>query len=77
MRKFTTRDLLNLRIEDGFQVVGQDNVFAPNDVVGELRAPSLIAARPGVPGVDYTSPDVLALLGQPDAQICALRIESL
>jgi hypothetical protein len=59
-----------------FQVFAQSNAFAPNDAVGELRAPIRIVARPGVPGVDYTTPDVLAIVGQPDGQLCALRIES-
>lgn len=59
-----------------FHVVAQQDAFAPNDVVGELRSPVLILARPGVPGLDYTSPDVLALVGQPDGQLCGVRIES-
>lgn len=59
-----------------FQVFAQSNAFAPNDAVGELRAPIRIVARPGVPGVDYTTPDVLTIVGQPDGQLCALRIES-
>lgn len=62
--------------ESRFRVIAQENAFAPNDVVGELRAPSIVAARPGIPGVDYTSPDVLALVGQPEGQVCAIRIES-
>jgi hypothetical protein len=33
-------------------------------------------ARPGVPGIDYVSADVVALVGQPDGQICGIRIES-
>jgi len=59
-----------------FRVLAQQNSFAPNDVVGELRAPLMLASRSGVPGVDYTSPDVLALVGQPEGQLCAIRIES-
>lgn len=61
---------------DRFQVVAQSNAFAPNDAVGEARAPSLVAARPGIPGVDYTTPDVLVVVGQPDGQLCGVRIES-
>ncbi|MFO0689724.1 MAG: hypothetical protein U0900_13535 [Myxococcota bacterium] len=59
-----------------FRVLAQQDAFAPNDVVGELRAPLLLLARPGIPGIDYTSPDVVALLGQPDGQICGVRVES-
>jgi hypothetical protein len=59
-----------------FRVLAQENSFAPNDVVGELRTPLLVVARPGIPGIDYTSPDLLALVGQPDGQLCAIRIES-
>lgn len=59
-----------------FRVLAQQDAFAPNDVVGELRSPLLLIARPGIPGIDYTSPDVVALLGQPDGQICGIRVES-
>ena len=38
--------------------------------------PGLVRARPGTPGVDYHTPDVLVIAGQPDAQLCALRVES-
>ncbi len=62
---------------DRFQTVAQTNAFAPNDAVGEVRAPSRIEARPGIPGVDYTTPDVLVVVGQPDGQLCGVRIESL
>ena len=62
---------------DRFQAVAQTNPFAPNDAVGERRAPSLVEARPGIPGVDYTTPDVLVVVGQPDGQLCGVRIESL
>lgn len=59
-----------------FSVLAQENVFAPNDVVGALRSPLLLVARPGIPGIDYTSADVVALVGQPDGQVCGIRIES-
>lgn len=59
-----------------FRVTAQSNTFAPHDAVGESRTPGLLAARPGIPGIDYTSPDVLVLVGQELGQICALRIES-
>ncbi len=59
-----------------FPVLGQESAFAPNDVVGALRSPLMLVARPGIPGIDFTSPDVLALVGQPDGQLCGIRIES-
>lgn len=61
---------------DRFQVTAQSAPFAPNDAIGELRSPSFIAARAGIPGVDFTTPDVLVVVGQPDAQLCSLRVES-
>ncbi len=61
---------------DRFAMIAQENAFAPNDVVGALRSPLMLVARPGIPGIDFTSPDVLALLGQPDGQLCGIRIES-
>jgi hypothetical protein len=61
---------------DRFQIAGQSSPFAPNDAIGELRAPSVVATRRGVPGVDFTTPDVLVLVGQPEAQLCSLRVES-
>lgn len=59
-----------------FQIAGQTAPFAPNTAIGDLHFPSVVATRPGRPGIDYTSPDVLVLVGQPDAQLCALRVES-
>ena len=61
---------------DRFEVAGQSTPFAPNNALGLLRSPSLIAVRPGIPGLDYSGPDVLIVAGQPEAQICALRVES-
>jgi hypothetical protein len=61
---------------DRFQIAAQAAPFAPSDAVGQLRAPGVLRARPGVPGVDYRGPDVLVVAGQPDAQLCALRVES-
>ncbi len=52
-----------------FQVVTQSNAFAPNDAVGEVRAPSRVALRPGSP--DY---DGVVVAGQPDGQLCAVRL---
>ena len=59
-----------------FTAVGQATPFAPSDAVGLLRAPGLVRVRPGEPGLDYSGPDVLVPAGQPDAQLCALRVES-
>jgi hypothetical protein len=59
-----------------FQLAGQTAPFAPNTAIGELHFPSIVMTRPGRPGVDFTSPDVLVLVGQPDAQLCTLRVES-
>ena len=50
--------------------------FAPTPSPGEQSAPGFIAVRPGVPGVDYTSPDIFVLVGDPGL-VCGLRIESL
>ena len=58
------------------QIAAQATPFAPSAAVGELRAPGLLRVRAGVPGVDYQTPDVFAIVGQPDAQLCALRVES-
>ena len=61
---------------DRFTVAAQATPFAPSDAVGLLRAPGMVRVRPGEPGIDYQGPDVLVPAGQPDAQLCALRLES-
>ncbi len=62
---------------DRFQVIGQSAPFAPIPALpGEASAPGFIAVRPGIPGVDYDSPDVFVLVGDP-GQLCGIRIESL
>jgi len=61
---------------DRFAVASQATPFAPSDAVGLLRAPGVVRVRPGEPGLDYDTPDVLVTAGQPDAQLCALRVES-
>lgn len=61
---------------DRFQVVGQTTPFAPTPSPGEQTAPGFVAVRPGVPGIDYESPDVFVLVGDPGL-ICGIRIESL
>jgi hypothetical protein len=59
-----------------FQIAAQERPFAPSNAVGLLRAPGIVRVRSGRPGVDYTTPDVLVVAGQPDAQLCALRVEA-
>lgn len=61
-----------------FQVSRLDPLFAPlsDDSLGLLRGPSLLRVRPGVPGADYTGPDVFVLVGLPDAQLCGVRVAS-
>jgi hypothetical protein len=63
--------------KDRFSLAGQSTPFSPIDSLGLLRSPSLVSVRPGAPGVDYTTPDVLVIIGQPQAQLCLLRVESL
>ena len=60
-----------------FEIAGQSIPFFPNSAIGRLRSPGAVAVRPGIPGIDYSGPDVLVIAGQPTAQICALRVESL
>jgi hypothetical protein len=62
---------------DRFAVLGQTEPFFPVQSLGLLRKPSRPRVRPGVPGTDFTSPDVFAVIGEPDGQLCALRVESL
>ena len=45
------------------------------DTLGRSRALGAIAVRPGVPGSDYSGPDLFYLNGQP-GELCAIRIES-
>ncbi len=59
-----------------FQVLGQTAEFAPTPSPGERTAPGFVSVRPGIPGVDYETPDVFVLAGDPGL-ICGIRIESL
>jgi hypothetical protein len=61
---------------DRFQVAAQQTPFAPSNAVGQLRSPGILRVRRGTPGVDYRTPDVFVIAGQPDSQLCALRVES-
>ncbi|GAG31419.1 unnamed protein product, partial [marine sediment metagenome] len=56
---------------DRFQVVGQTTPFAPTPSPGEKTAPGFVSIRPGIPGVDYDSPDVFVLVGDPGL-ICGI-----
>jgi len=42
----------------------------------ELRSPSAIAVRPGVPGLDYQGPDVYFIGGLPEGEVCGVRVDS-
>ncbi len=44
--------------------------------VGQARAPGTVRVRTGRPGLDYAGPDVFVVLGSPDGQLCAVRVES-
>jgi len=46
------------------------------EAVGLPRLPSDLAVRPGVPGEDYTGPDVFFLVGREEGLLCGLHIES-
>lgn len=61
-----------------FQAWRLEPLFAPltGASLGLLRAPSALRVRPGVPGADYTGPDVFIVVGLPDAQLCGVRVES-
>ena len=61
---------------DRFQILGQTAEFAPTPSPGERTAPGFVSVRPGIPGVDYETPDVFVLAGDPGL-ICGIRIESL
>ncbi len=64
--------------QERFQAFRLDAPFAPlsGASLGLLRGPSLLRVRPGVPGADYTGPDVFVLVGLPDAQLCGVRVAS-
>lgn len=63
-------------LADRFQIIGQTAPFAPTPSPGERSAPGFVSVRPGIPGVDYDSPDIFLLVGDPGL-LCGLRIESL
>jgi DNA-binding beta-propeller fold protein YncE len=63
---------------DRFQLLRVEPVLAPvkPESIDELRAPSLIRVRPGRPGVDFTTPDVYFVAGEPEGAVCGVRIDS-
>jgi hypothetical protein len=63
---------------DRFQVFRQDDLVAPLTAasVGLPRAPGPLRVRIGVPGLDYTGPDVFLTLGEPDGQLCGVRVNA-
>ncbi|MFK7894810.1 MAG: hypothetical protein AB8G23_03180 [Myxococcota bacterium] len=79
-----TRVRYDLRLADSipfdqseFQIGVQTSPWAPSGALtDEKRNPSLIAVRPGRPGVDYEGPDVFVVIGLPDSNLCAVRVES-
>lgn len=46
------------------------------DTLGLTRQPSALQVREGVPGADFDGPDVFFLVGEPEALLCGIRIES-
>jgi hypothetical protein len=60
-----------------FSLGGQHPVLAPlvPESIDLLRAPGLVQVRPGVPGVDYTSPDVYFVAGLPEGEVCGVRVD--
>jgi hypothetical protein len=62
-----------------FRWLGTEPLVAPlrADTLGDQRDPGRLRIRAARPGIDYSGPDALFLSSQPDAQACALRIESL
>lgn len=46
------------------------------DTLGRLRDLGFLRVRPGVPGVDFTGPDLFFTANQPLGNVCSVRIES-
>ncbi|MGE4653353.1 MAG: hypothetical protein AAEJ53_20895, partial [Myxococcota bacterium] len=61
-----------------FEVLRMDTITAPLTPagLGLVRAPGALRVRRGDPGLDFEGPDAFFLAGLPDAQVCALRVES-
>jgi hypothetical protein len=73
-----TRVRVDLAGSPSFQPYAIEGAFAPltTDSLGRERAPGPLRVRPGVPGADYSGPDVFVAISLPKAQLCALRIAS-
>jgi hypothetical protein len=63
---------------DRFEVVGQAAITAPlrSDTLGLPRRPSSLMVRSGEPGVDFQGPDVFFMVGDEEALLCGIGIES-
>ncbi|MFP8876382.1 MAG: hypothetical protein VCB99_05620 [Myxococcota bacterium] len=61
-----------------FEVLRMDEITAPLTPagLGLIRAPGALRVRSGEPGLDFEGPDAFFLVGLPEAQVCALRVES-
>lgn len=71
-------DFSTVELRQRFLVLDTLDVVAPirPDTLGQPRAPGAVAVRPGVPGVDFTGPDVFVLVGQEEGSLCGLRVQS-
>lgn len=64
--------------QDRFVLGRSENILAPLtvDSLSLLRAPGKVMVRSGIPGVDYSGPDVFFLAGLPEGAVCGIRIDS-
>ncbi|MCZ6463872.1 MAG: hypothetical protein O7A09_06000 [Proteobacteria bacterium] len=61
-----------------FALRGVVPVTAPlrADTIGLTRLPAAIGVRPGLPGTDFSGPDVFFTVGDPEGLLCGIRVES-
>jgi len=61
-----------------FAVERVEGIAAPlrADNLGQQRQPASLSVRPGLPGTDFTGPDVFFTLGSPDGALCGIRVDS-
>ncbi len=64
--------------QDRFTLGRSEKILAPLtvDSLSLLRAPANAMVRTGIPGVDYSGPDVFFLAGLPEGAVCGIRMES-
>ncbi len=64
--------------QDRFVLGRSEKILAPltADSLSLLRAPGNVMVRPGIPGVDYSGPDVFFLAGLPEGAVCGIRMDS-